>query len=62
MPKTEDEANKKACCSNAARMVGDDKKIARGVCLGSACMAWRWIAEGSLNDERGYCGLAGKPE
>jgi hypothetical protein len=28
------------------------------MCLGSACMAWRW--EDRLRD-RGYCGMAGKP-
>ncbi len=38
------------------------------MCIGSACMAWRWEgAEGGrmLNptnkDHPGYCGLAGKP-
>lgn len=35
------------------------------LCIGSACMAWRWInsnAQG-FTDYRvnGYCGLAGKP-
>jgi hypothetical protein len=36
-------------------------------CIGSACMAWRWIGDefmdalDSSKAPRGYCGLAGKP-
>jgi hypothetical protein len=29
-------------------------------CIGSDCMMWRWYS-GTPKDERGYCGLAGKP-
>ncbi len=48
--------------------------VAHARCIGSACMAWRWTerrtpagqnpAGGSFNaygEDRGYCGLAGKP-
>ena len=40
------------------------------LCVGSACMAWRWDTENHLrgggvheisSDTSGYCGLAGKP-
>ena len=32
-------------------------------CVGSDCMAWRWCAEPKdVDDQVGYCGLAGKPE
>lgn len=31
-------------------------------CLGSHCMAWRFVGDGPLDDPAfGYCGLAGKP-
>jgi len=34
-------------------------------CVGSECMAWRWVITGSVhgaeNSDRGYCGMAGKP-
>lgn len=28
-------------------------------CLGSQCMAWRWL-QGTEHNGRGYCGLSGK--
>lgn len=37
-------------------------------CLGSRCMAWRWLENKTPLDQsryaptRGYCGLAGRPE
>ena len=57
---TEDEAKQKACCKTMPNR--PDGKLVTAACLGSDCMAWRWISPGSLNDERGYCGLAGIPE
>jgi len=44
-----------------------------GLCIGSACMAWRWKARfgtdpvnpencAQLEPMYGYCGLAGRPE
>lgn len=33
-------------------------------CIGSACMAWRWkygFSEPNKENDKGYCGLAGKP-
>jgi hypothetical protein len=29
-------------------------------CIGSACMAWRWVRS-TVNDMEGYCGKAGQP-
>ena len=53
----EEEAKTKLCPS----------LVSRGDCLGSDCMAWRWIE--TLNEKTllqvcvaGYCGLGGKPE
>lgn len=36
----------------------------RFACIGSNCMAWRWIPADEQRPHRqlGYCGLAGKPE
>ncbi|MDR1126371.1 MAG: hypothetical protein LBM64_10005 [Deltaproteobacteria bacterium] len=33
-------------------------------CLGMECAAWRWAEPkwGPVEDRRGYCGLAGKPD
>ncbi len=31
-------------------------------CIGSACMAWRWLTDDENQIVGGYCGLAGKPE
>ncbi len=42
---------------------GDLGNLSR--CLGSACMAWRWISKIASQDrpgKSGYCGLAGKPK
>ena len=80
---TEDEAKTKWCpharASNAYAELGTS--VNRGskgdadkdcLCLGSICMAWRWLLtpeeakENNDNElledtEAGYCGLAGKP-
>jgi hypothetical protein len=87
---TEDEAKTKWCphvralalASNnfpiAANRVTDTSGTPeQSRCIGSACMAWRWIAPtpmfrpgtmelaamdpGTDKPTRGYCGLAGKP-
>lgn len=62
---TEAEARSK-WCHRVSLDAADDGKNSRDVtrsyveCLGSRCMAWRWI--GSQGPEQqGYCGLAGKP-
>lgn len=41
----------------------DAKRITKEtVCIGSACMAWRYVDEViNLPTSPGYCGLAGKP-
>lgn len=73
---TEEEAKEKICHKTLAAMGGSDgvpSWTSPQPCLGSACMAWRWLyadefgadANG-LGDLRvkidgGYCGLAGKP-
>lgn len=79
---TEQEAKTKTCCGPNIVLLGllvtTGKKISDPVgpmlCVGSACMAWRWTerrtpagtnpAGGSFaayGEDRGYCGLAGKP-
>ncbi len=56
---SEADAQKKRCCRGLA-----------DTCLGSMCMAWRWVETnissepGELypsRDTHGYCGLAGPP-
>jgi hypothetical protein len=37
---------------------GVDKIDSENACVGSKCMAWRWVGE---DERRGYCGLVGKP-
>lgn len=52
--------------ANRSSGVGDVP--VNSMCLGSSCMAWRWIndpagpqpPDGPESDYRGYCGLAGK--
>jgi len=31
------------------------------LCQGSACAMWRWSSLSSIDDQTGFCGLAGKP-
>lgn len=67
---TEDEAKTKACFRAAT--FGASQQLADGPgprCIGSACMAWRWMdaAKGYdsaaiRNEQGGYCGLAGGPQ
>ena len=70
---TEDEAKTKWCPE--ARLAAPVDSIATGtsgnrygqefkdwsMCIGSACMAWRWVKDTYKNTEHGYCGKAGKP-
>ena len=49
-----------------SHMEGEDLKDGRNPiyarCIGSACMAWRFVDEViNLPTSPGYCGLAGKP-
>ncbi len=61
---TEDEAKTKTCCGpkvlTASLLLGktDQSLKPAMLCLGSACMGWRWVVtlEGP---DHGYCGLAG---
>ena len=72
---TEAEAKQRWCpfamtvtrTTSANRMFGGtiDEKVEEAVreqtrCLGSECMAWRWVGEDD-DYQGGYCGLAGKP-
>lgn len=65
---TEDEAKTKWC---PHVRVGDkavnryfDGFPSHSYCIGSECMAWRWIKPvytGDAKNKYGFCGLAGKP-
>lgn len=77
---TEEEAKTKWCPEarvamethgyGAGNRFGDDRESYVGkqtLCVGAACMAWRWAAPvaGVTRDpaaKLGYCGKAGKPE
>lgn len=60
---TEERAEETLCCTFEEMFT----------CVGSKCMAWRWVGYDEeettrrltrglpTNSERGYCGLAGKP-
>lgn len=43
-----------------------DGEVWFDTCIGSDCMAWRWVGGEHLRQRKlvklGYCGLAGKPE
>ena len=66
---TEEEAKTKWCPQCVSQTDGDAEYSQR--CLGSGCMAWRWIWTVSpygvpdfvaeIETKNGYCGLAGKP-
>ena len=63
---TEKEAKTKWCPIN-----GDTDAGSSSDCIGSRCMAWRWLHKAGTdeNDQpnyyagpwQGYCGLAGRP-
>jgi hypothetical protein len=80
---TEDEAKAKWCPAfrgndhGVNRPLDLDTNAMMGRCIGSACMAWRWIEDAEfraradrafdrdgtrLMPDRGYCGLAGAPQ
>lgn len=56
-------ANQTRCCGPDS--CGKANSIASNdtYCVGSLCMAWRWLAPVAPATEptEGYCGLAGKP-
>lgn len=54
---TEEEARDKYCCQQL-----DNAEPGESYCLGSQCMAWRWVDLTEKQVLYGYCGLAGKPE
>lgn len=76
---TKDEAKTKWCphvrvgvisevtgAAYAANRAGSEgKMIGAAMCIGSACMAWRWEVPPMTcrppNEPSGYCGLAGRP-
>lgn len=64
---TEDEAKTKWCpTASVPGMTGGKNRDADGVaiwqahCIGSVCMAWRWVNPDS-EVPNGFCGLAGRP-
>lgn len=69
---TEEEAKTKSCCGAGGQEVFGGN-LGDLYCIGSQCMAWRWIAgdphgpatDGGILLPRsqwpGFCGLAGKP-
>ena len=80
---TEDEAKTKICHrsidgdDSPAPVIGNEMFAKKFACIGSACMAWRWLhpaqpnrsatadaipmVDHEGNPARGFCGLAGKP-
>lgn len=66
---TEEEARKKRCpLSFGVQEIrngnGDGiREAGPWNCIASDCMAWRWKLphDGSCDDDKGYCGLAGAP-
>lgn len=59
---------------NRDHWINDDNlasTIHRSTCIGSACMAWRWVPKSGNSKDgkpnyyagnwKGFCGLAGKP-
>lgn len=60
---TEDEAKTKTCHKTLIPVASSDGSapwFSPQLCLGSACMAWRWGAD-AFRPYDGYCGLAGRP-
>lgn len=60
---TEEEAKKKLCPLVAAHDPQRDLAMKSfhhsQVCVGSACMAWRWVTP-KYKDSGGFCGIAGE--
>jgi hypothetical protein len=70
---TEEEAKTRVCQEAISAQLPDDKVADASRCIGSVCMAWRFVrqVEASIQDcghtqqyspmPIGYCGKAGKP-
>ena len=75
---TEDEAKTKWCPQAQVSLAANEYQSgeawnkpndAEWHCIGSGCMAWRWVLQGEETGDGdaparltyGYCGLAGKP-
>lgn len=74
---TEDEAKQKRCCVYGAGDAPGEHNFHAYYCVGSECMAWRWVGHRSAAgrarmerygvvesvepQENGYCGRAGEP-
>lgn len=65
---TEDEARKKWCPHAVASHNDPRRGFHKGqvsdddcfICIASECMAWRSVM--TMDGNKGYCGLAGRPE
>jgi hypothetical protein len=57
---TEKEAETKWCPHARDADLGTNREGNTGsACIGSQCMAWRWL-QGTKHNGRGYCGLSGR--
>lgn len=63
---TEEEAAGQGCVLGVVTTFShNSSQIYRPSCIGAKCQAWRWYVDQDnpvYPPDRGYCGLAGRPE